>query len=988
MLDKETKKRIDRCRDILVGQLPLPSDQVELITIALIYKFMDDIDEISYRIGGKKEFFTKELKELSWLKIIGNDVGTEERVAKFIQGIETLQKAKHIPELFSSIFKNTFLKFRDGRILKMFLDEINNFKYSHSEELGNAFEYLLMSMGTQGENGQFRTPRHIIDFITEVVDPEIDDSILDPACGTAGFLISAYKHILHKNTTGWEDYRVTLKNKNPEGQKIKWGDKLTSAQRKRITENIMGYDITPLMVRLSKVNMYLHQFPNPHIFEYDTLTNDSSWGKSKDCILANPPFMTPKGGVTPHSQFRIKANKTEVLFTDFIMEHLSYTGKAGIIVPEGIIFQNTNDYVDLRKWLINENLLWAVASLPANVFQPYSGVKTSILFVDKNIARMRNEILLVKINNDGFSLNTNRTEIEANDLPDAYRALTAFKKSLLTKTNKGKWQVEERKPNGRDKKILTINGSYNILTKEEFAKLDSYKASSTAYNLIRRNWQKCFPEEEKTNGKKNVVNEPQEKYQVKQSQFENFKDLTGFTGRKPPKDEKHLKEWFNENLKSFVVQYGALENQNHITPKLKTVLDNQREFNLSYDRNTFGEALESFHFEKVRIGDLAEVVRGSSPRPKGDKRFFGGNVPRLMVADVTRDGMITYPSIDSLTEEGAKQSRPMKKGDVVIAVSGNPGLPTILGIDACIHDGFAGLRNLQVELIDPYFLYFILLDLQSRKYNLAAGAVFQNLTTDQIRETEIPLPPLFFQKSITKEFLALENTIIGLQRGISSFYTANPFNHFLEHISGEDYETHKLGDIVRELKMGFAFGGGRKDDTNGFAHVRPHNITPEGTYTEEGMKHIPMDVAKQNREYLIKAGDILFNNTNSKELVGKTCFITKDLNAVYSNHITRIRVNEKLVNPQYLAVLLQNKQREGVFLNLSNKWIGQAGVNTTVLSNIDIELPTLKEQNAIVKDLQEDLATIEATKKLKTKMEAKIKSVINKVWGVEEKVTA
>ena len=159
MLTKETKRRIDNARDILVGQLPLPSDQIELITIALIYKFMDDIDEQSRELGGKPTFFVGDLRELSWRKLISNTLTGEERVTKFIQGIEAVSDAKNhsIPDLFKSIFKNAFLKFRDAQVLKLFLDEINGFTYDHSEELGNAFEYLLDTMGTQGQNGQFRT---------------------------------------------------------------------------------------------------------------------------------------------------------------------------------------------------------------------------------------------------------------------------------------------------------------------------------------------------------------------------------------------------------------------------------------------------------------------------------------------------------------------------------------------------------------------------------------------------------------------------------------------------------------------------------------------------------------------------------------------------------------------------------------------------------------------------------------------------------------
>ncbi len=150
----------------------------------------------------------------------------------------------------------------------------------------------------------------------------------------------------------------------------------------------------------------------------------------------------------------------------------------------------------------------------------------------------------------------------------------------------------------------------------------------------------------------------------------------------------------------------------------------------------------------VKLGELCTVVRGSSPRPKGDPRYYGGNIPRLMVSDVTRDGKLVTPKIDFLTEAGADKSRPMKKGDFVIAVSGQPGQALMLAVDACIHDGFAGLRDLNEIKISKDYLFHFMNSAKKRFAATAAGAIFKNLTTEQIRELEIPLPPLKEQKRI------------------------------------------------------------------------------------------------------------------------------------------------------------------------------------------------------------------------------------------------
>lgn len=151
-------------------------------------------------------------------------------------------------------------------------------------------------------------------------------------------------------------------------------------------DHFVGYDISPDMVRLSKVNLYLHGFPSPTIFEYDTLSSEEKWDENFDVMLANPPFMSPTGGIRPHKRFSVQANRSEVLFVDYILEHLRPNGRAGIIVPEGIIFQSATAYKALRKLLIEDGLL-AVVSLPAGVFNPYAGVKTSILLFDNGLAK-------------------------------------------------------------------------------------------------------------------------------------------------------------------------------------------------------------------------------------------------------------------------------------------------------------------------------------------------------------------------------------------------------------------------------------------------------------------------------------------------------------------------------------------------------------------------------------------------------------------------
>ncbi|NLO10933.1 MAG: N-6 DNA methylase [Candidatus Cloacimonetes bacterium] len=468
MLDTATKKKIDDARDILVGKVPVPSTQVEQITIALIYKFMYDMDNESIELGGNPKYFTGDFAQYAWNRLFDPKLSGEGRVNLYQDALARIPANASIPTLFRDIFKNAFLPYRDPETLRLFLKTIDEFTYEHSEKLGDAFEYLLAVLGSQGDAGQFRTPRHIIDFMVELIDPQKEDSILDPACGTAGFLISAYKHIIKTNSSNYDpvkdphtfdNHGTPLDELISQNGKKYTGDLLTPDQRAYLHNNIKGYDIAFEMVRLSLVNMYLHGFNTPQIYEYDTLTSTQRWNEYANVILANPPFMTPKGGIRPHQKFSIQAKRSEVLFVDYMLEHLTSNGRAGIIVPEGIIFQNGKAYKELRRLMVEENYLVGVISLPPGVFNPYSGVKTSILWIDKKLAQKTDKIIFLKINNDGFDLGAQRRPIAANDLPAAFANAMAYKKALLSGEE---YNVPEKDVILAEKAMLAEKKDFNL----------------------------------------------------------------------------------------------------------------------------------------------------------------------------------------------------------------------------------------------------------------------------------------------------------------------------------------------------------------------------------------------------------------------------------------------------------------------------------------------------------------------------------------------
>jgi type I restriction enzyme M protein len=544
MLDTQTKRRIDDCRDILVGKLPDPKAQIEQITIGLIYKFMDDMDKEAVELGGLAKFFSDykvpdpefpndrnkdkviEFSKYTWDKLMHPKVTANEMLTLYSEAIEGMEKNPNIPQLFRDIFNNAYLPYKDPETLKLFLKTIGEFEYTHSEKLGDAFEYLLSVMGSQGDAGQFRTPRHIIDFLVSIVDPDKSDTILDPACGTAGFLISAYKHIMLKcskdNKQGLNIYEYNKFEKKPFNN---LGDKLTPDDRKKLIQNFVGYDISPDMVRLSLVNLYLHGFNNPHIFEYDTLSSEERWNDVFDVVLANPPFMSPKGGIRPHKKFIVQANKAEVLFTNYISEHLNIDGKAAIIIPNGVVSNGQTAFKQVRAELVKQNLV-AVISLPSGVFNPYSPIKTSALILDKKLSKLCDEILFIDVENDGFDLGAQRRQINKDDLPESLQIFKAFKeqvsnnKPIYLKNFNTKIQLVNKDVILSEKDVALVSHRYgqttNLNSKYEVVPLGDVLdyEQPTSYIVSSVNYDNSYPTPVLTAGKTFILGYTDEKHGI------------------------------------------------------------------------------------------------------------------------------------------------------------------------------------------------------------------------------------------------------------------------------------------------------------------------------------------------------------------------------------------------------------------------------------------------------------------------------------------
>ena len=819
MLDSTTKRRIDACRDILVGKVPDPKSQVEQITIALIYKFMDDMDAEAEELGGQRSFFAGEYARYGWARLMAPSMGGFEVLALYAEAIGKMNENPGIPALFRDIFKNAYLPYRDPETLRAFLKEIDGFTYDRSERLGDAFEYLLSVLGSQGDAGQFRTPRHIIDFMVDVINPQKNESVLDPACGTAGFLISAWKHILRHNTSP---------RPQGEGPGVRVGDQLTPEERATLAANIHGYDISPDMVRLSLVNMYLHGFSDPHIVEYDTLTSEERWNETADVILANPPFMSPKGGIKPHKRFSVQATRSEVLFVDYMAEHLSPQGRAAIVVPEGVIFQSGTAYRKLREMLVRTSLV-AVVSLPAGVFNPYAGVKTSILILDKRLARSCDSVLFVKVENDGFSLGAQRRAVNGSDLPKSKQRLMEFFANAETFENSAiahkviRAQILETED-------LNLSGDRYKSTDEKLSKFEYRKIGdflSTASGGTPLKNRTDFYQGGTIPWLKSGEVAQGEVFHAEE--FITEKGLNNSSAKLFPKETVLVAMYGATAGQVGILKLEAATNQAvcgifpsaEILPKfLFFILKAKRDYLVSlssggaqpnisqtiirnleiplpplatqqeivaeiegYQKIIDGarQVIENYRpridvqpgWPVSELGVLCDVKSGGTPE-RSMHSYWNGTIPWI------KTGQIDFGRIDAaeefITEAGMANSstRMIPAGTILMAMYGQGitrGKVAILGIDATINQACAALLPKANAAIDRDYLFHVLASKyqELRAISDARGGNQSNLNAQLIRDTQIPLPDLDAQRTIVAEIEAEQALVNANQQLIARF---------------------------------------------------------------------------------------------------------------------------------------------------------------------------------------------------------------------------
>jgi type I restriction enzyme M protein len=429
MLNSALKSSINRLWDkFWSGGISNPLTAIEQISYLLFMKRLDELDikkkqDANFTGETYKSIFEGDKNNIRWSyfkQMEGGEmlIHMQTKVFPFLKtlGKEESPFAKHMGNAVFIISKPSLLVEAVGIIDEIF-EEIakqESAGQGFQDTQGDLYEFLLSEITSAGKLGQFRTPRHIIQLICELVDPKFDDTICDPACGTGGFLLGAYQHIITTFTS--KEHQKTDENGLTRGS---LGDKLTNEKQwKHLKEKTFyGYDMDESMVRIGLMNLMMHDIPTPNIEQKDTLSKKYDQDNFFDCIIANPPFKgsIDKGDI--NESLSLATTKTELLFIDRIIKSLKIGGRAGVIVPDGVLFGSSNAHKQARKMLLNDCELQGIISMPSGVFKPYAGVSTAILIFVKG--GETNKVWFYDMQSDGYTLDDKRNKLnDGGDLPD------------------------------------------------------------------------------------------------------------------------------------------------------------------------------------------------------------------------------------------------------------------------------------------------------------------------------------------------------------------------------------------------------------------------------------------------------------------------------------------------------------------------------------------------------------------------------------------
>lgn len=481
MITGELKSKIDKIWDtIWTGGISSPITVLEQITYLMFMKLLDDVEikkegnaaalgfPYQSKIFKNGDFKPDEnsdrtipYSQLRWSSF-KNETDPDRKfdiVRNFVFPFIKTASGDNKETAFSRFMGDAVFLIPTAKVLELCVSVLSDIDMSNKDIMGDVYEYCLGKMSSAGQLGQFRTPRHIIKMMVELVQPTLNDTVFDPAMGSAGFLLGTAEYVK-------EHYKKELMKKS---NKEHYSSKMFS-----------GYDTDPSMLRIGAMNLLLHDVDDPNIERADSLSDDNPHRNEYSLIMANPPFTGSvfEDSISKDIRALVKTKKTELLFLALFMKSLQMGGRCACIVPDGVLFGSSKAHKSVRKELIDNNKLQAVISMPSGVFKPYAGVSTAILVFTKDPSGTK-DVWFYDMKADGYSLDDKRSEVKENDIPDIISRYHKLENEKDRKRTEQSFFVsaEEIRKNGYD---LSINKYKEVVyekveyrsTKEIFDEID------------------------------------------------------------------------------------------------------------------------------------------------------------------------------------------------------------------------------------------------------------------------------------------------------------------------------------------------------------------------------------------------------------------------------------------------------------------------------------------------------------------------------------
>jgi len=896
-----------------------------------------------------------------------------------------------IEEVFTnSNFTNNVNSGNLGLVISL-CAEIDEERLLKTDLLGDAIESALSETGGTKDIGLHRTPDHIRQFMTALVEPTYEDFIFDPACGTGGFLFDAYEFVMrrtdperrwpgekaHKELREWFDNY--FKSNTLEFPSIR-------QSRQFYRSGVTGIEYLGMIRKMAAINFYIRQLNPANIDQGDSLNkfNPATDANSKTIVIANPPFGAERDQDSYPDVWGeyAKESETTILFVKLMLEHLKPNGRCAVIVSEGFHSWDQFSAKALRKMLLDETNLRAIISLPQGLFVSKNGQgpKTSILLFEKG--GKTDWVWYYKVTNDGYTMGTNRKEQPGNQLVECLSLYHKFiKHGKRPPQTKNQFCIPAQWIKTLDPRIKE---KIRIETRAEIEKKGEAERKKKTAELDKKIAAKKITEAEKQEELKQFENSLENRIlneiakQIDKAHTYSF-NLANY---KSTLSESQLQEWKDALKGTNRNGVGTLE---EIYKKLKSTLP---------------ESAASF-FARLNPENALEVDIAKEYLNKIDNDFIIKHKELLLLKELLKQKRgFALSKLEGLIEpkyEKIKKEDYKGEIDIVDKISFSDGKlyfreENETGMDLYkaqkndlvtskinIHQGAVALAPKNLVCSTHYQIYsihqgqilpeYLITMLRSKQFlerinEVNNKGIKNEHGADFLKSQEIPLPPLDEQIAIVTQIEKQKAIIEGVERIIDNFEIEVPISNDKK--------------VLREFVVDSLYGISSKlYDSGKYPVLRMSNLDTKGNWYLDDLKYIDDEITNERK---LCYGDFIFNRTNSIELVGKSSVIDFDFNGTWAGYLIRLRFTENL-NPFYLKYLFATSRYRKLFQTIGKPSGGQANINVDELASINIDNFDIVIQNKIVEELNVQMQTMKGLQKIQSSAKSKILSILSEIWG-------